>query len=309
MISDLAVYAERLTQGLIQAKNSSIICIKTTHEVFLIFDEDDTKPACAISFGNKERMQHLYYVLKLLNKALPQNTPHILAFSEIANGRYILIQSGVAGTPWFQISRRINKSSDWLIIFTRSLKALRQLQSTVRSIPEWNKKISLGDELLRVLTACQHLGFSDITIEQVMSYSQSLKEIGEINCFNQHGDFCLNNLIFTDQSVNIIDYDEFGLTSMPYHDEFLLAHSIIDVSKGKTGSYPGDLLEYFLDREYYDGLNSPEILQGLYIYHLLYRLLQADSLEQRKYLKPMLIDTINNFLEQPDRYLPPYKLG
>jgi aminoglycoside phosphotransferase len=309
MISDLAGYAEKATEGAISAENASIISIKTTHEIFLVFTEDDSSPACVISIGKEERMQHLRHVLGILNKALPNSTPEPLSFDKLDKDQYILVQSGLPGTPWFQLSRRIKNKRGWIELFTRSLESLRQFQSAVRAIPEWRAEMSPGNELRRVAAACGHIELPDSCEEQVTHYVEILDKLGEFACYSQHGDFCLNNLLFSDGSASIIDFDEFGLTSMPYHDEFMLAHSFNEVSGGDTGHYPGDLLEYLLNGEYSGEINSPPVLQGLYLYHLFYRLMLADSLQQRQDLKPTIISTIGDFLAKPNQYIPPNKLG
>ncbi len=41
----------------------------------------------------------------------------------------------------------------------------------------------------------------------------------------QHGDFSLNNLMVSPDSMAVIDFEEFGLTRMPLHDAFGLAFS------------------------------------------------------------------------------------
>jgi hypothetical protein len=87
----------------------------------------------------------------------------------------------------------------------------------------------------------------------------ALDSLGEIVSQYQHGDFCLNNLLLSDSSAAIIDFDEFGRTSMPLHDEIGLALSIADLSP-----YPE-----------VSRMPKHEQLPGLYLHHLLWRINQT----------------------------------
>jgi len=119
----------------------------------------------------------------------------------------------------------------------------------------------------------------------------------------QHGDFSLNNLLVSGDSVGIIDFDEFGETSMPLHDEFGLALSMRLSQEGA-----GDLscatcldssVRYAAERGRYD----ERVVEGLLLHHLLWRIRRSLASPARSALRQSLLTILNAFAANPGAWL------
>src|SRR5207237_1152587 len=98
--------------------------------------------------------------------------------------------------------------------------------------------------------------------------AECLEGLGEVPGFWQHGDFCLNNLLVSPSALAIIDFDEFGYTLMPLHDQIGLALSLHDLA-------PRGVLPLPLDGEITSSPGAGPVershLPGLFLHHLLWR--------------------------------------
>ncbi len=304
MIQDLVASVEKLTSGRVVSRNASILCLNTTARKYLLFNSEPTAPACVVTIGPKQTMEHTFAVLTSLHESIPQNIPMPLALGKGKLDQYLLVQSGLPGRPWFQLSSRVKSSNDWMNLARRAIDALRKLQSAVEAIPGWSKTLSPGDELRAIWRNCSELDdIRDLQIS-VEKHCKSLDSLGQIVCQRQHGDFCLNNLLFANDAVGIIDYDEFGLTSMPYHDEFMLYNSIKAISENLPENLMDLLFDELLDGSSVKNIKKREYVFGFYLYHLFYRLFQSKNIRNRHYLVPIITNEIKSFLSEPHKCLP-----
>ena len=124
--------------------------------------------------------------------------------------------------------------------------------------------------------------------------AEALTSLGAIEGHAQHGDFSLNNLLFDSDVVRTIDFDEFGLTYMPLHDETGLALSMLAVAPpGLTTS-----LNEYLDamrqspraRTWPADIRAHE--RAFVIHHVLWRINKSHGIDRRVGVKRWLIDLL-----------------
>ena len=129
-------------------------------------------------------------------------------------------------------------------------------------------------------------------------YSRSLDAIGKISVHSQHGDFCLNNLIIEEDKIHIIDFEDFGITSMPLHDQFTLALSFYQLSPGDFSANLSCEIKTFASSTLKKYNWDESILSGLFMHHLLLRL--SSWSRHRKQYRRWLLEVMNNFIHSPE---------
>jgi len=115
----------------------------------------------------------------------------------------------------------------------------------------------------------------------------------------QHGDFSLNNLLVTGDTVSIIDFEEFGATQVPLHDAFGLALSVPLSQEERCPLTVQDCIVECVRPALKDESVEPALTAPLFMHHLLWRINQCEGLERRAPLRAKLIDWVNQFAEAP----------
>jgi hypothetical protein len=102
--------------------------------------------------------------------------------------------------------------------------------------------------------------------------SEELDVLGRLASSWQHGDYCLNNLLVDDSRISIIDFEEFGTTSMPLQDELGLALSTYLLAPRSARTVP---LHEHVQACVENAIGAePELakqIPGLFLYYLLRR--------------------------------------
>jgi hypothetical protein len=119
----------------------------------------------------------------------------------------------------------------------------------------------------------------------------------------QHGDFSLNNLLFSDVSVHVIDFDEFGTTLMPLHDAFGLALSVALSQGSRCPLTLSECIELSVGPSLTSGLIRRDQLPGLLLHHLLWRINDCRGLERRQPLQQILIRWVEELAATPASFL------
>jgi hypothetical protein len=132
--------------------------------------------------------------------------------------------------------------------------------------------------------------------------SNDLDDMGEVHASWQHGDFCLNNLLVSSHAISVIDFAEFGDTSMPLQDEIGLALSLYMLAprEARTVSLR-DHLNACLD----DGQKpaAEESLRGLLLYYFIRRINRSHGQPNREAMARRLNAAAEALCASPDRFL------
>ena len=305
MISSITTQIQSIAKGLLKSEISSVICINTTHQTYLLFGDNKSFPLFVVSTGSTERIKHLHSVISQLHSVIPKRIAKPIAHKSISFKNSILIQSGLEGRPWFQLSQRIDNSSGWNSLLEKSKNALHDFQTAVLLKPKWSVSINPGNSLRTLISNLEIETLTQEHRNKIDILAKDLDTLGTIQGFYQHGDFCLNNLLFHNSSAAIIDFDEFGLTAMPYHDEFLLANSLFSLSQSRVWNTQSEILSKLIDKKSH--IDSDLVIQnlaGFYVCYLIYRISQANRLINRSDLISDLIETLDNFFCFPEKYIP-----
>jgi hypothetical protein len=286
------------------AKSISIACISTTNPVYLVFSDQPDTPCFVVRPSNSKGSRVIHELslrLYQVNKAL---VPETLGLYE-RNGTMYSVQRGAGGKPWFQLPRTVDTPEQWASLRTRAIETLREFQAGVASVPEWTTPVHLGAALRSA-----YYGFLETDNEPayplgafVDSMADELDRLGTWDGIFQHGDFSLNNLLFEEDKISVIDLEDFGITAIPLYDEFTLALSLnILASKRVNSSLAIELAActQFMKHRY--SLNGKTI-QALFLCHLLVRLGAWSSGEKRQPYRQKLLHLLEQYTNNPSVYI------
>ena len=295
MILEIPELISELVPGRLDGGPVSVACVRATRPKYLVFGVDSDRPNCVVQFGPPDAMEREHHALLRLHPVLPDLVAAPLALNAWSDGLFVQVQSGLPGSPWFRLRDRVRSAGAWNSLGQRAFAGLNRLHDAVRSVPEWMVIVRPGEELRRQWTACQLHGppLSGRAGESINRASELLDDLGARPHFWQHGDYCLNNVLVTRSGLAIIDFEEFGGTAMPWHDEIGLALSLNDLSP--RGSRPL--------AEVVDAMSTPEhagwprpskrdLFQGFILHHLLWRINQAAGRPTRAPMRVALAKAI-----------------
>ena len=205
----------------------SVLSLCTTNMVYMVFNESNNYPLFVLRAVDSDEMLKAYDVQAILFNALGDLVAKPIAVVEFEQKKFTVV-AGLPGSPWFQIGKQYASQAQWDELRQISLKVLSQLQHAIKTHEPWQKKCHLGKELRQAFDAAKNTGclLSETVHKHVDVLSKQLDEFGIVDSFCQHGDYCLNNLIIDGDHTRVIDFDDFGMTSVPLHDEFSLALSM-----------------------------------------------------------------------------------
>lgn len=289
----------KLLPKLCKNKTLSIVCLATSNPVFLIFFDDSKIPELVVRISESESIRQAHQTTEKLYKLLVDLIPEPLILVK-EEGKNIAIQKGVKGDPWFRLADKFKYPTQREKIRTRAIKSLNRLHHEVSLSPGWVSSIKPGNELRRTYKHCIDSGTNlPAGIDKMVTYlSENLDKLGGIISFPQHGDFCLNNLIIDEKEIHIIDFEDFGKTSMPFHDNFTLALSLYQLTPQPTNNaLSGEIYTCINDTPLQTTFKSSD-LQGFFLNHLLFRLGEwsQNRIEYRQWLLSILV----SFNESPD---------
>jgi hypothetical protein len=297
----------QLVPQLFRGSPVSVACVRTTRPKFLVFGADGRRPACVVQFGPRHELERVHEIMGCLHARLPEMVAEPLVCQRWRDGTYVQIQTGLPGIPWFRLAHSFRSAGAWTELRERALAALRRLQAAVQAVPEWSASVNPVGELQSQVSLCTERGqdFSTRVHDRIREWSEPLQPLADLRSFWQHGDFCLNNLLVSPDRLAIIDFEEFGCTSMPLHDEFGLALSVNALARDAGLNVPlaDDLGASHGAAELKDVL-GPEHLPGLFLHHLLWRINQCHGRPTRTRIQAALIAQVEQFAASPASFFP-----
>lgn len=207
----------------------TVACIRTSNPTFLLFAEDSVYPEYVVKFGDNDEMDVAYQTQTELVSLLPENIAKPLMLHKLSDSKTMFIQQGLVGEPWFVIAAKLQSEQQWRDLGERLTNVLQQFHQTVGTREKWRRPMQLGAELRAKaqeyarLTEQLPQGWHEVLRDN----SLTLDELGSFDCVFQHGDYCVNNTLNDGERVGVIDFEFFGKTLMPLHDEFSLMHSLV----------------------------------------------------------------------------------
>lgn len=283
MLLDVAAVVRDLVPGLLAHGRPSVVCVRTTSPKYLVFDDDPWRPACVVEFGEAVRLQRVDRVLTELHKRVPGAVPRPVCTAAWRNGTHVQIQDGLSGVPWFRVADNLLTTADWRRLLDRALTALVSLHAAIRDVPAWRGTVDVRAALVEQVRRCRARSTTVDTrlLRGIEEWSEEIGEGSAVPAVWQHGDFSLNNLMVAPASIAVIDFDDFGRTSMPLHDAFGLALSFPLSQGGRCPIAMADCLEQCLSRAMGDNTFADFELRGLLLHHLLWRINESHGRPSR----------------------------
>jgi aminoglycoside phosphotransferase (APT) family kinase protein len=284
-------------------ESMSVVRVQTTRPLFLVFGADRAHPACVVQLGGRIELERVHRTLTALHRRLPDLIPASLACAPWRGDTYAHVQAGLPGTTWFRIRERLETAADWLSLADRAAVALRRLHAATQASTEWRCPVNPA-AVLRAqwrICAARHHALSACVAQLVADSADALEQVGDVSWFWQHGDFCVNNLLVTRDRVAIIDFEEFGQTAMPLHDEFSLALSLhaFDATRGNGPAELGNVIRARIRPTVVRHPWMAAHLTGLFLHHLVWRINQCGDRPGRAAACRHLVDLLNTFAAAP----------
>ena len=280
--------------GQLDPRSLSVVRLETTRQLFLVFGETSSHPAFVVQFGEEEPLTRLHRVLTLLYPHAPDMIPESLFCGPANAGGFMHVQSGLRGLPWFRIRDRFHDPAEWRRLRGRAIAALGRLHSAIGLVPEWRSTVNPADHLRRSIDQLRtHERNLPAPVESVLTSAvANLEPLAPVQWQWQHGDFCMNNVIVDDAGIGVIDFEEFGKTAVPLHDEFGLALSLYQLGRDARPSALQELVDACLAPTVarYPALSAH--VEALFLEHLVHGINECDlrpnRLVQRRWLWEML---------------------
>jgi hypothetical protein len=280
----------------------SVACVQTTHPKYLVFNGNPARPAFVVQFGPRDQMERTHRTLVRVHAGAGDIVPQSLACAVVAGDECVQIQTGLPGLPWFRVADRCRSRNDWVNLLHRGLAALRRLQVAIAAVPEWTGTVHPGRELHALVQRARELQEAGLT-SKVTPWIDSLDRLGPIVAAYRHGDFSVNNLLIDDARIGIIDFDEFGETTMPLHDEIGLALSLPLSQQGVCPLTVRECLDVCVTPAVTRRDVPAEAVPGLLLHHLLWRMERCRDWPTRKRLRATLAGYVSELLANPQALL------
>lgn len=302
MVIDIPHLVRELIPLTRSIEGMSVACVHTTRPKYLVFAADPQRPAFVVQFGPGAQMARTHHALLRLHARLPDVVAESLVCAEINGGDCVHIQTGLAGLPWFRVADICASRADWMALLERSLTVLMRLHVAVADSPEWTCDVNPGHELRERLQATREPGLR-AGAEPIARWLSALDRLGPVRGAWQHGDFSVNNLLIADSEIGVIDFDEFGDTSMPLHDEMGLALSFPLSQHGLCPLSIKECLHRCLAPALARGRVAADAVPGLFLHHLLWRIERCEDYPARAGLRATLRRYLHRLLDQPEELL------
>lgn len=290
-----------------EATSLSVACLATTNPVYLLFSRSSESPDYVVRV-TPAGQNCTHDIGVVLHHAAGSLVPEPLGLIQ-QHGQRFSVQKGVAGMPWFQIAHKFSGAERW--------QALRAI--TTDTLQKFHQRISLAlpDERL-LIEPCQELRSAYQVFRQVQQqapdglkarmeqYETALASLGEIYGIPQHGDFSLNNLIIQEdpEQVTVIDFEDFNLTQMPLYDEFTLALSFHSAAPGPVKPELSEELLYCIETSAAGAGYNRQVIEGLFLFHLLSRLGHWSLGIKRQPYRQWLLILLEQFIHNPKAFFP-----
>jgi hypothetical protein len=174
----------------------------------------------------------------------------------------------------------------------------------VRDETLWQKKLNISDEFieqyLQTSTMQNDYKITDDISTLANALHVELKVLPIMDCYFQHGDFCINNLLFDEHVAHIIDWDEFGEMCMPLQDEFSLALSFFHIGEHSGFEQLRAELQVCMTNSQWLSVLTKQAVVAMFLYHLFYRLGLWGSNPRRKGVCDWLYTVLIEFSANPN---------
>lgn len=295
---------QRIFGHLQGTESISVACISTTNPVYLVFLGQSDTPYFVVRPANSKNSKVSHELSLRLYQVNSTLVPETVGLYE-HNGTAYSVQRGATGKPWFQLAITVATQEQWATLRTRAIETLSQFRAGVASVPEWTARIHLGDALRSAYKGFLKSGnepeHSLIAFVDLMA--DVLDRQGVWDGIYQHGDFSLNNLLFDEDEVSVIDLEDFGITVMPLYDEFTLALSLNTLAPGRVKSSIAIELAACTQPMKYRYSFNRKTVQALFLFHLLLRLGAWSSAEKRQPYRQKLLSLLKQYTSEPDAYI------
>ena len=264
-------------------KKPSVLAIRTNEQKYLVFSDNSASPTYVLQPGDMQSLSTIKDYTYKLHQAMPGRIPEPLAILPQQGDDGFLVQSGIDGLPWFTLEERVGNKIPWSTIADQSLGALSDFHAATSAVSSWNKRCDLFGYFEHLSGEIAELESNVLSEHPTVSAAclTTLSELRSIDCFPQHGDFCVNNLIFGENSVGVIDFEHIGEVYLPLHDEFLIAVSLLTFHKDPTLQIASDLWTEILAQSKYAHIKDTKIINTLLIMHLMWWLIESQGLDHR----------------------------
>jgi hypothetical protein len=301
---EIEALIQKIVEQLPVAESISIACISTTNPVYLVFSGRSDTPCFVVRPSNTKSSRGIHDLslrLHQVNKAL---VPETIGLYE-QNSVMYSVQRGASGKPWFQLAQTANTPEQWTNLRNRAIETLCQFHEGVASVPEWKTSIHLGDALRSVY---RDFLKTDKEPEYPLtdfadSMANELDQLGAWDSVFQHGDFSLNNLLFEENKISVIDLEDFGITVVPLYDEFTLALSLNTLASGSVKSSVAIELAACVQPMKCRHSFNQKTIQALFLFHLLLRLGSWSRAEKRQPYRLKLLHLLKQYTNNPEAYI------
>jgi hypothetical protein len=300
MLADVVPVVHQLAPGLLTSSHPSVAWIRTTRAKYLVFDADATRPVCVVEFGDAERLRRVHAILLELHRRCPGDVPRPLASAPWVAGTAVHIQEGLPGVPWFRLADSLPSADAWRSLLDRAVAVMQRLDAAIIAVPAWVGTVDVREALAeQVRVSRRHGALAPLLLLQVEKCGDRLRSLAPLPAVWQHGDFSLNNLMVSPDSIAVIDFDDFGLTQVPLHDAFGLALSFQLSQDGQCPIGAAECVERCLAATTSFGRLDDGTVHGLLLHHLLWRINQCHGHPTRERLRAWLTAAVQRVVWAP----------
>ena len=289
MLIDVVPIVREALPGLLRQSHPSVACVRATHQKYLIFDGDPSRPACVVEFGDETRLRRIDSVLHALHPLCPREVPRPLACVPWGPGEVMHIQQGLPGVPWFRLFETLNAPGAWHALLDRAVAVMSRLHGATAAVPSWAGPVDIAGALAeeaRVSRAADELPALDDAVARCLDRVGAASLLPAVA---QHGDFSLNNLMVASDGIAVIDFEEFALTRIPLHDAIGLGLSFSMSQDGQCPISVRDCVERCIGGPAAIARFDDDVLRALLLHHLVWRINQSRGQAARARLRATLI--------------------
>lgn len=288
-------------QSFLSSPKNSFLSLFTTNNIYLIFNDSD-HPDFALHEIDENDIEKQFDTKVKLFEILGDMVAEPLKVIK-NHGNLYLVERGLRGKPWFQIATQ--SKNNWSQIKTQSLLALNHFQKSISTEKTWHREINLAGELKKqYLESCKYNQLDTPNIRKHYDYFFSqLANVNNVNSQFQHGDFCINNILHDQERTHLIDFEDFGKTSMPLHDNFSLALSFFHIQGSTNFKDLTNEINLCLSYSKLSPNFSKEVISALFFYHLMFRLGSWSNKETRSNYKKWILIILDIFLTNYSEFL------
>jgi Phosphotransferase enzyme family len=302
MVTDIPRLVRDLVPLARSAERMSVACVHTTRPKYLVFESDASRPSFVVQFGVAEQLERTHHALRHLHAQLPDVVAESLVCARFSAQECVHIQTGLAGLPWFRVADLCRTRADWVTLVQRCMGVLTRLQAVVGASRRWTGTLHPGQQLRdRLQTA--RIDIVNADSRTIARWADALDDVGRVAAAWQHGDFSVNNLLIDESGIGVIDFDEFGDTMMPLHDEMGLALSFPLSQHGVCPLTIKECLELCLAPALAAGTFGTDATRALLLHHLLWRIEQCRDCPQRDRLRATLTSYVHELIVRPEGLL------